>query len=122
MQLIHTENFNVHRSHFIKKITPLHAAAESGNATVLQALLQVGANPSIKTEFHVGKQHTPLKLAHQNDHAKIVEILQEWMNPKPRARTHSKASSTVKENNSNNPSSERSPKKLRLKSTSKDKS
>ena len=52
--------------------TPLHEAAREGHARIVQALLALGADPSIRDS----EARSPLEVARANHHDAVVEILQ----------------------------------------------
>jgi ankyrin repeat protein len=53
-------------------MTPLHAAARTGQKKAVELLIDKGADLNAKNENGV----TPLQMASQNGHRSIVELLQ----------------------------------------------
>lgn len=97
LQLINKPGIDVNKAHFLKKITPLHAAILANDSQILQALLLKGANPRTRTGYSHGFSYTTVELAIKNEFYEIAEILEEWTPKKKPARTHTAATTEAHE-------------------------
>ncbi len=68
------ENPNYQHPEFLT--TPLIEAATFGHLSIVQFLLENGADPHIKAGFSTD---TALKMAKQNNHQEVVKLLKQWL-------------------------------------------
>ncbi len=72
VKLLIDRGADVNRHDGLAKETPLHDAAQSGNAELVKLLLEAKANPAAK-DF---RGNTPLDLAKESNHPRVVRMLQ----------------------------------------------
>ncbi|XP_067136066.1 GA-binding protein subunit beta-1 isoform X4 [Centruroides vittatus] len=70
------------------KMTPLHWAVERGNISVIHSLLRHGADVNISNKF----DKTPIDIAIDNNRNDLIQLLQEYVNNKPKIKEEIKPS------------------------------
>ena len=90
IMMFYINNANIESAHALLKeqeisidlgndlgMTPLHQAVKVNNLSMVNLLLDYGANPNVKTEYQAG-QETPLMIAAVNNYYEIGKLLLDY--------------------------------------------